>query len=117
MLPARHRLRSSADFSSAVRGPGGSRTGGRLIVIHAHRTDTRTDQPSRVGLVVSKAVGGAVARTRTKRVLRHQLAERMTVLPAGWDLVVRANPAAAGATSAEIGAELDRLLPRAVRER
>ncbi|MDQ2758373.1 MAG: ribonuclease P protein component [Actinomycetota bacterium] len=117
MLPARHRLRSSADFSSAVRGPGGSRSGGRLIVIHAHRTDTRTDQPPRVGLVVSKAVGAAVVRTRTKRVLRHQLAARIASLPTGWDLVVRANPAAAGASSVEIGMELDRLLPRALRER
>ncbi|MEO3937351.1 ribonuclease P protein component [Dermatophilaceae bacterium Soc4.6] len=117
MLPARHRLRLSADFSSAVRGPGGSRSGGRLIVIHAHRTDTRTDQPPRVGLVVSKDVGSAVVRTRTKRMLRHQLAARLAGVPAGWDLVVRANPAASGASSAELGLELDRLLPRVLRER
>lgn len=117
MLPARHRLRSSADFASAVRGPGGSRSGGRLIVVHATETDTRAGLPPRVGFVVSKAVGNAVVRTRTKRVLRHLVADRLGGIPAGWDLVVRANPASASATTAQLGAELDRLVPKALRGR
>lgn len=67
---------------------------------------------SRVGLVVSKAVGGAVVRTRVKRRLRAVLAERLHELPDGALLVVRANPAAADATSAQLAASLDRALKR-----
>ncbi len=114
MLPAHHRLRTSADFASAVRGPGGSRSGGRLVVLHAIRTDARAGSPPRVGFVVSKAVGGAVTRNRTKRVLRHLVAARVDGIPAGCDLVVRANPAAAAATTPQLAAELDRLLPKAL---
>ncbi len=67
---------------------------------------------ARVGFVVSKAVGGAVVRTRVKRRLRAVLAERLALLPAGSLLVVRANPAAAEATSAELARSVDRVLER-----
>ena len=66
--------------------------------------------PARVGFVVSKAVGGAVVRNRTKRRLRALMAARLTGIPGGCDVVVRANPAAGDATSAQLGDELDRLL-------
>jgi ribonuclease P protein component len=115
VLPAGHRLRTSADFSTALRGSGGApavRFGSRLIVVHATMTDARAGLPPRVGFVVSKAVGGAVARNRTKRRLRALMAARLSRLPAGSDLVVRANPVAAEANSVELGAELDRLLDR-----
>jgi ribonuclease P protein component len=84
-------------------------------VVHANSTDTRAGQPPRVGFVVSKAVGNAVARNRTKRVLRHLMAARLDQVPAGTDLVVRANPSAAGAGSSEIGADVDRLLTTVLR--
>jgi len=50
---------------------------------------------SRYGLSVSKRVGKAVVRNRVKRLLR----ETMRVMPIkpGWDIVVIARPAAAGA--------------------
>ncbi len=73
------------------------------------------DLPPRVGFVVSKAVGGAVVRNRTKRVLRHLVAARLEGIPDGFDLVVRANPAAAGASTAELSAELDDGLRRVLR--
>ena len=121
MLPARHRLRTATDFSATVRGAGGARSGGRLLVVHARYTapadadDRPVDLPARVGFVVSKALGGAVIRNRTKRVLRHLVAARLTRIPAGCDLVVRANPAAAGATTPELAAELDRALDAVLR--
>ena len=121
MLPARHRLRTATDFSATVRGAGGARSGGRLLVVHARYAapadadDRPVDHPARVGFVVSKAVGGAVIRNRTKRVLRHLVAARLTRIPAGCDLVVRANPAAAGATTPELAAELDRALDAVLR--
>ena len=118
MLPARHRLRSSADFAAVLQGArraGGSRSGSRLIVLHANSTDARAGQPPRVGFVVSKAVGNAVVRNRTKRVLRHALAARLDRVPAGTDLVVRANPPAADAASSELGADVDRLMGTVLR--
>jgi ribonuclease P protein component len=118
VLPARHRLRSSADFAAVLQGArraGGSRSGSRLIVVHANSTDARAGQPPRVGFVVSKAVGNAVVRNRTKRVLRHALAARLDSMPAGTDLVVRANPPAAGAASSELAADVDRLMGTVLR--
>lgn len=90
-----------------MRGRGGVRESSRLLVVHAKTLPERRLQPTRVGFVVSKAVGGAVIRNRTKRRLRAQCAARLIDLPAGLDLVVRANPAAGAATSAELGDALD----------
>ncbi|HEU4998747.1 MAG TPA: ribonuclease P protein component [Lapillicoccus sp.] len=111
MLPARHRLRTAADFSAVVRGAGAVRSGGRFVVVHARYATTpdAADRPGpRVGFVVSKAVGGAVVRNRTKRVLRHLVAARLGRIPAGCDLVVRANPAAADATTPQLADDLER---------
>lgn len=110
MLPARHRLTDRADFAATIRGRGTTRRGSRLLVVHARPADaTLTDARgsfSRVGLVVSKAVGNAVVRTRVKRRLRAQSAQLLAHLPPGTDLVIRANPAAARASSLELGAAL-----------
>lgn len=107
MLPAAHRLRTSREFSEVVRG--GRRAGRPLLTVHL---DTSGDAPATAGLVVSKAVGGSVVRHRVARRLRHLLAARLPALPAGTRLVVRAAPAAATATSAALGADLDRALER-----
>ena len=112
MLPAGHRLRASSDFAATFRGPGGARAGSTLIVVHANQADARAGQPPRVGFVVSKAVGGAVVRNRTKRRLRALMAARVDSLPTGVDMVIRANPVAAQANSSSLGAELDSLLAR-----
>jgi ribonuclease P protein component len=114
-------MRRSEEFALAVRR--GARAGTPHLVAHlllAGASDAQKRRPpmaqdpavSRVGLVVSKAVGGAVVRTRVKRRLRALLAERLNELPAGALLVVRANPAAADATSAQLAASLDRALKR-----
>lgn len=114
MLPAPNRLRQRADFTSAVRSSGGSRAGSRLLVVHAHQTDARAGLPPRVGFVVSRAVGNAVVRNRTKRRLRALVAARLDVLPSGTDLVVRANPAAGAASSGELAAALDPLVHKVI---
>jgi len=119
MLAAQYRMRRSADFSAAVRS--GRRVGGRLIVVHQQWADVRSAQPRidggsgaepLVGLVVSKGVGGSVIRHRVARRLRAQVAARIQALPPSSSTVVRALPAAAGASSAELGHELDRALHR-----
>lgn len=112
MLPARHRLRASADFASAVRGPGSRRVGGRLVVLHVSVSGTRAGLPPRAGFVVSKAVGNAVLRNRTKRRLRAVVFGHLAELPAGTDVVVRANPAAAQASTVELDAAVVAALAR-----
>ena len=74
-------------------------------MVHLHCA--AADNTPRAGLVVSKAVGGAVVRHRVSRKLRHLLAPRLSALPSGAMLVVRALPPASSATSAELGDDLD----------
>ena len=113
MLPAAHRLTDPAAFSLTVRA--GRRAGARSLVVHVH-TDGMSAQPARVGLVVSKAIGGSVVRNRVKRRLRHQVAAELASLPLGTSVVLRALPPAAGTSSAELAEELraglDRCLQR-----
>lgn len=121
MLPARHRMRRREDFDHAVRR--GRRSGSTYLVAHlllppAARTAAcqpvarASNRPPLVGLVVSRAVGIAVVRTRVKRRLRAVVASRLDALPAGSLLVLRANPAAADATSAELASSMDRAVRR-----
>lgn len=110
MLPARHRLRTRPEFTAATRGPGSARAGSRLLVVHAHLTDTSGETPSRVGFVVSSAVGGAVRRNTVKRRLREAMRPLVVDLGGGFDVVVRAQPAAATATFTELSTTLRRLL-------
>jgi ribonuclease P protein component len=119
VLSASHRLTAAADFRQAVRR--GRRAGGPLVVVHlaTGNVDKPTSEleggvPVRVGFVVSKAVGTAVTRNRVKRRLRHLMRERAASLGDDTLVVVRALPAAAGASYAELGAELDRCLGRVV---
>jgi len=111
VLAAAHRLRASAEFTETVRR--GRRAGRPLLSVHLLLTPDGA--PARVGLVVSKGVGGSVVRHRVSRRLRHLLRDHVAGLPAGARLVVRAAPAAASATSADLGADLDAALLRVTR--
>jgi len=120
VLPARHRLRSSADFAAVLRGArraGGSRSGSRFIVVHINSTDARAGQPPRIGLVVSKAVGNAVVRNRTKRILRALMSTRIAQLPDGVDVVIRAKTDLPSTPTAILAQDLDRLLAIVLRRR
>ncbi|MDR1449301.1 MAG: ribonuclease P protein component [Propionibacteriaceae bacterium] len=88
MLPAPARLRRQLDFAVTLRS--GRRTGRPSLVLYVRPTGA----PGRAGLIVSKAVGGAVVRNRVKRRLRHLVAPRLAGLAA--DVVLRALPASAG---------------------
>jgi ribonuclease P protein component len=70
--------------------------------------------PARVGFVVSGAVGPAVVRNQVRRRLRHLAVDHLRRLPDGALLVVRALPGAAGASSAQLAADLTRVLDRLV---
>ena len=109
MLARANRLTSGEDFRRVVRT--GRRSGSRTLVVHYQVGGGAG--PARVGFIVSKAVGGAVDRNRVRRRLRHLSRERVTSLPAGALLVVRALPESAAATSAELEGDLGRCLDRA----
>jgi len=112
MLPTAARLHAAADFAAAVRR--GRRGPSRTLVVHW----LSTGRPSgaRAGFVVSKKVGNSVIRHRVTRRLRPLIRERLADLPAGSDLVVRALPPAAAASSRDLARHLDIALARAVRE-
>jgi ribonuclease P protein component len=93
VLPVIHRVRTAADFARTVRS--GARSGRRNVVLYGSRTSESS--PSRVGFIVGKNVGNAVTRNVVKRRLRHASAEWITLHPSGFDVVVRALPAAAEA--------------------
>ena len=61
---------------------------------------------ARAGFVVSKAVGNAVIRNQVKRRLRHLAREHLQTLPGSAVLVVRALPAAGGASYDDLAADL-----------
>ena len=107
MLPPERRIRSSVEFTAIVRR--GARAGRPLLSVHLLAPDG-DQQVSAAGLVVGKAVGGAVVRHRTSRRLRHLLGARLDGLPPGLKVVVRANVGAGTATSAELAVELDAAL-------
>jgi len=105
-----NRLTSTRLFAQTVRR--GRRTGTSTLVLHL--LPAEDGGPTQVGFVVSKAVGPAVKRNVVKRRLRHLARERLSSLPGSSVLVVRALPAAATASSAELATDFDSALRRLI---
>jgi ribonuclease P protein component len=109
-------MRSPEEFKRVMRS--GRRAGGATLSGHLLATGTGLvpeDASPKVGFVVSRAVGSAVVRNRVKRRLRELMRRQLASLPGGCLLVVRAHPAAAGASQAELAADLDLVLGRLMR--
>ena len=92
--PKRRRLSRSAEFERVYRQ--GRSKSNRFLVLYAFpRADDAADdggEDPRLGLSVSRRVGGAVDRTRVKRVLREAFWAEAERLPEGSDYVVVARP-------------------------
>jgi ribonuclease P protein component len=104
-------MRRSGEFSAVLRAGARARRGS--VIVHA--CTGLTEGTPHLGLVVSRTVGGSVVRHRVSRRLRAQLLFQLGGIPAGAGVVVRALPPAATASSAELGADLERALPAALR--
>ncbi|MEX2111720.1 MAG: ribonuclease P protein component [Pirellulales bacterium] len=80
---ARHHLRSGADFARvyARRASASDET----LLVYVDRNNLAH---ARIGLSVSRKVGGAVVRNRWKRILREAFRLSADALPAGVDIVV-----------------------------
>jgi ribonuclease P protein component len=107
LLAQVHRLRNSEDFSLTVRR--GRKAGGPVVAVHL-LDEPQAHVAPQVGFVVSKAVGSAAERNRVKRQLRHLMRDRVTALPPGARLVVRALPSSSHVSSRSLAADLDQAL-------
>jgi ribonuclease P protein component len=102
-----NRLSSPSAFRS-VFSTGRSYAQGSVVLYVAKRTNG--SGPARTGLVVSRKVGGAVARNRAKRLLREAIRLEGRGLPEGLDLVVVARPSVAGASYRDIAGDVREVL-------
>jgi ribonuclease P protein component len=83
----RVRLSRSADFDRVFR-QGRSHAGRELVLYVFPRGESAEGDAPRLGLSVSRKVGGAVQRNRVKRLLREAFELEGSRLPAGTDAVV-----------------------------
>jgi ribonuclease P protein component len=90
----RGRITRSGDFDAVYR-RGRSSANRHLVVYAFQRAADDPDRSVRLGLSVSRKVGGAVERNRVKRVLRERFRDLMPELRPATDLVVIARPGVA----------------------
>jgi ribonuclease P protein component len=90
-VKARPRLSRSSDFQRVYRH--GSSIASRFLVLYYFRRSTETPgEGPRIGLSVSKKLGGAVVRNRIKRLLREAFRASEARLAQEYDYVVIARP-------------------------
>src|SRR5205807_2397783 len=105
---ASKRLSRSAEFERVYRN--GRSTANRHLVLYAFPTTTTTTTGPRLGLSVSRKVGGAVQRNRLKRLLREAFSRAESELRPDQDVVLVARPAARELAEREGSAGVDEAL-------
>ena len=98
-MKRRHRLSRSRDFDAVYRK--GRSVSTRYLVLYAFpREEGETGPDPRLGLAVSRKVGGAVVRNRLKRRLREVFDALADTVRPGYDYVLVARPGLAEAAEA-----------------
>jgi ribonuclease P protein component len=98
----RNRLSRSRDFDTVYRQ--GRSVSARYLVLYSFvRTEGATEAgaAARLGLAVSRRIGGAVERNRIKRCLREAFAVLEASVPPGRDYVLVGRPGLAEAAAAQ----------------
>ncbi|MBP38267.1 MAG: ribonuclease P protein component [Dehalococcoidia bacterium] len=105
-LPTKQRIRHPAEFRRVFA------CGRRVSSEFVNVVVLTNDLPyPRVGLSVSKRVGGAVVRNLVKRRIRNSFAEMN--LNSGWDIVVTARPQASEVSFTELDRAIKKSIERA----
>lgn len=104
-FPKERHLRKSSDFQR-VRQGGKRRHTPSFIVVILHRSNSLT----RLGLTVSRKVGGAVQRNRVKRLVREFFRKHINKLPVGVDISIIAKAGAADIDYAQVCEDLSFLV-------
>jgi ribonuclease P protein component len=107
-IPRANRLRRNSDFQR-VRASGRS-WANRWLVLGALANDLGY---VRVGVAVSRRIGGAVVRARARRLIREAVRPRLPRISGGWDLVFIARAPLAGASFQDVDRAVAQLLRRA----
>jgi len=103
-FPQQERLKRRQDFEAVYRS--GRKRVGREFVCYVARREGRG---RRMGLSVSRKVGGAVVRNRVKRLIREVYRTNRSGMATDVDIVVVARPAAAGLSYAACSEALRKL--------
>lgn len=109
LFPRSSRLKSRGEFARA-------RAEGKRLVcgcVIANVLPRVPGQKSRLGVVTSKKIGGAVVRSRARRLLRESFRLHQRDLARAVDLVLVARPSIAGKKLADVEADLRRVLRQA----
>ena len=86
-MDKKHRLTRSADFQRVYR-QGKSVAGRHAVLYYFERVSENEDDVSRLGVSVSKKVGGAVVRNKVKRVLKEIFRELQARTAPNYDYVI-----------------------------
>ena len=107
-IPRANRLRRNSDFGR-VRSSGRSWVN-RWLVLGVLANDLGR---VRVGIAVSRRVGGAVTRVRVRRLIREAVRSRLSGISGGWDLVFVARASLVEASFWELDQAVAQLLRQA----
>jgi ribonuclease P protein component len=110
-LPRAERIRKRAAFQAVQSRGRKLHTESFLVFVLATPSEASCDAP-RLGVTVSKKVGGAVQRNRVKRLVREAFRRRKALFPRGFDLVFIAKKSAISVDGAQVGREIESLCAR-----
>lgn len=108
MIKKVYRLKKKYQFNYVYKV--GKTVGGKNLVLYYCPSKNKN---IKVGISVSKKVGGAVVRNRTKRRIRESISPLLSKLKNNYNIIIVAKPASADATFKTLSRETDYLLKKA----